>query len=73
MLKLDFEFLQDSDFDLGLTGFGELELSFLDDEQEDNNNNDDSKRTPGDFKEYDESIETDHECPKCGYKWSGGK
>ncbi|MEY2910757.1 MAG: hypothetical protein RLZZ184_66 [Cyanobacteriota bacterium] len=72
MLKLDFEFLQDSDFDLGLTGFGELELSFLDDEQEDNNN-DDSKRTSGDFKEYDESIETDHECPKCGYKWSGGK
>ncbi|MFN6179296.1 MAG: ParB/Srx family N-terminal domain-containing protein [Dolichospermum sp.] len=74
MLKIDFEFLQDSEFELSLTGFGELELSFLDDEPEDNNNNnDDSKRTPGDFKEYDESIETDHECPRCGYKWSGGK
>ena len=21
-------------------------------------------------KEVDEKIETDHECPKCGYKWS---
>ncbi len=22
------------------------------------------------FKEYDENIETAHECPKCGYRWS---
>jgi len=28
---------------------------------------------PDDFQEVDESISTDHECPKCGYKWSGGK
>jgi len=28
---------------------------------------------PEDFKDYDEDIETDHECPKCGYKFSGGK
>lgn len=25
---------------------------------------------PADFKEYDETIETTSECPKCGYKWS---
>lgn len=25
---------------------------------------------PEDFKEVDEDIETDHECPKCGYRWS---
>jgi ParB-like chromosome segregation protein Spo0J len=25
---------------------------------------------PEDFKEVDENIETEHECPKCGYKWS---
>ena len=25
---------------------------------------------PEDFKEVDESIETEHECPKCGYRWS---
>jgi hypothetical protein len=27
---------------------------------------------PDDFPEYDESISTEHECPKCGYRWSGG-
>jgi ParB-like chromosome segregation protein Spo0J len=25
---------------------------------------------PEDFKEIDENIETEHECPKCGYRWS---
>ena len=25
---------------------------------------------PEDFKEVDEDIETEHECPKCGFKWS---
>jgi DNA modification methylase len=34
LLKIDFEFLQDEGFDLDLTGFGELELSFLDEDQE---------------------------------------
>lgn len=28
---------------------------------------------PDDFPEYDEEIKTDHECPKCGFKFSGGK
>ena len=26
---------------------------------------------PDDFKDLDEDIETDKECPKCGYRWSG--
>lgn len=27
---------------------------------------------PGEFPSYDEdTIETQHECPKCGYRWSG--
>jgi ParB-like chromosome segregation protein Spo0J len=26
----------------------------------------------GNFREADESIPTDHQCPKCGYRWSGG-
>lgn len=25
---------------------------------------------PKDFKSYDENIETQHECPKCGYQWN---
>jgi hypothetical protein len=28
---------------------------------------------PEDFKSFDENIETEHECPKCGYRFSGGK
>lgn len=30
-------------------------------------------QSPTEFNEYDEMLDTDHECPKCGYKWSGGK
>jgi ParB-like chromosome segregation protein Spo0J len=26
---------------------------------------------PDEFPEYDENVETQHECPKCGYRWSG--
>jgi hypothetical protein len=26
---------------------------------------------PEDFKEYDDTIETEFKCPKCGYEWSG--
>jgi hypothetical protein len=26
---------------------------------------------PEDFKSYDEDIPTEHQCPRCGYKWSG--
>lgn len=28
---------------------------------------------PEEFTEYDEGIKTTHECPKCGYEWSGGQ
>jgi hypothetical protein len=27
--------------------------------------------SPDDFNEYDENLETEHTCPKCGYKFSG--
>jgi hypothetical protein len=37
LLKIDFEFLQDEGFNLDLTGFGELELSFLDEVIEEDN------------------------------------
>ena len=26
---------------------------------------------PDDFREYGENIETDYQCPKCGFQWSG--
>ena len=25
---------------------------------------------PSDFKEYGEDVETEHECPRCKYRWS---
>lgn len=28
---------------------------------------------PDDFASYDESIPIEHQCPKCGYKFSGGE
>lgn len=31
----------------------------------------DPKDKPEDFTEYDDDIQTDHLCPKCGYEWSG--
>jgi hypothetical protein len=26
---------------------------------------------PSEFTEYDETIDTEHKCPRCGYEWSG--
>jgi hypothetical protein len=26
---------------------------------------------PADFPAVDETLQTDHQCPKCGYRWSG--
>jgi hypothetical protein len=72
MLKLDFEFLQDSDFDLGLTGFGELELSFLDDEPEEEVNEPYSPKSSTKEVNVDE-FEFDHKCPKCGFEYNDKK
>jgi ParB-like chromosome segregation protein Spo0J len=32
-----------------------------------------SPEPPDDFPEADEDLPTEHTCPKCGYKWSGGR
>jgi ParB-like chromosome segregation protein Spo0J len=29
------------------------------------------QETPQEFPQYDETIETQHRCPQCGYEWSG--
>jgi hypothetical protein len=31
----------------------------------------DEPAPPDEFGAYDESIPTEHQCPKCGYRWSG--
>jgi hypothetical protein len=28
-------------------------------------------KPPSEFREFGEDIETEHQCPKCGYRWSG--
>lgn len=64
LLRAELMDLRDVGFNLGLTGFGEIEVAglFPDDPQ-----------APDGFDSYDEDIETEHECPKCGYVFSGGK
>ena len=66
MLSVELSDLHADEFDLGLLGFDPDELSGMLDLPAD------PVEAPDDFKEVDENIDTDHECPKCGYKWSGG-
>jgi hypothetical protein len=54
---------------VGLKGH-DLELWMGVDEPGDENPEAPQEKAPDDFPEFDESIETDHECPKCGYRWS---
>jgi ParB-like chromosome segregation protein Spo0J len=57
--------LQALNVDASLTGFDADEISkFLDSTGSEGD-------PPESFREYDESIPTAHECPKCGYTWSG--
>jgi ParB-like chromosome segregation protein Spo0J len=50
-------------------GFDLNDIGFSDDDIKDV----EEKTAPGEFAEVDENIETEHNCPKCGYKWSGGE
>lgn len=72
MLKLDFEFLQDEGFDLDLTGFGELELSFLDEQEEEEANELYSPKSSTQEVDVDE-FKFDHKCPKCGFEYNDKK
>jgi ParB-like chromosome segregation protein Spo0J len=65
MLGLELADLRELDFDLGLLGFDaeEIEAALNPPEQDDT--------PPDDFADVDENIDTEHECPKCGYRWSG--
>ena len=58
--------LQALNVDVALAGFDAAEIAeFL------GSADSDDGKPPDEFKQYDESIPTAHECPKCGYTWSG--
>ena len=61
LLKLELADLKAFDVDLSLTGFTSLEVNDLLAEA----------RAPDEFGAYDEDIDIEHRCPKCGYSWSG--
>jgi ParB-like chromosome segregation protein Spo0J len=63
LLEREMDELGESGFDLSLTGFTDKEIAEFPGNVE----------APEAFPEVGEGIDTDHECPKCGYKWSGGK
>lgn len=72
MLKLDFQFLQDEGFDWDLTGFGELELSFLDEQEDEETNEPYSPKSSTQEVDVDE-FKFDHKCPKCGFEYNDKK
>lgn len=64
LLGMELADLRDSGYDLILTGFDVAEIeSVLPSLKE--------HEAPEDFPEFNENISTEHECPKCGYAWSG--
>lgn len=74
LLKLDFEFLQEESFDLGLTGFGEFELSFLGEEIEEEDMSDSDMNDNPRTQEIDvDDFEFDCQCPKCGFQFNNKK
>ena len=62
LLESEIATLQDMDFDINLTGFDDIELGELFPEVS-------TEEPPEEFPEFDENMETENECPKCGYKW----
>jgi len=64
MLRDLAEELDTGDFDLDLTGFDHAALEELMTAAP-------PAESPAEFAEVDENIPTEHQCPKCGYAWSG--
>jgi ParB-like chromosome segregation protein Spo0J len=65
LLKVEADALDVDGLDLNLTGFSvsDIERMLVQGRGGD--------EPPEDFPEATENIETEHQCPKCGYAWSG--
>jgi ParB-like chromosome segregation protein Spo0J len=64
LLKIEIGDLKADDFDVSALGFSAADLDRLLAATP-------APEAPVEFPEHDEAIETEHCCPKCGYKWSG--
>tara|TARA_R100000655_G_scaffold53757_2_gene91731 strand:+ start:9196 stop:9708 length:513 start_codon:yes stop_codon:yes gene_type:complete len=64
LLAIEMQDLQSVNFDIEKLGFNIEELNSL-------FKDDLIIKTPEEFNEYNEEIETNKICPKCGYEWSG--
>jgi len=67
LLEVEMSDLRSLEVSLELTGFdqGEIDKLFASQKEPE------EKQSPDEFPEYDEAIETQYECPKCAYRWSG--
>ena len=66
LLRVEIAALREDEFDLGLLALDPADLERLSLPVEAA-----EVEAPEEFKEFGEDVETDHQCPKCGYKWSG--
>jgi ParB-like chromosome segregation protein Spo0J len=66
MLRIELQSLKEEGADMALTGFCEQEIETILGILEVS-----AAEPPEDFPEAGEDISTDHQCPKCGYQWSG--
>lgn len=64
LLKEEIENLQLNEYDINLLGFEQLEITNILKKLKENVDLEE-------FEEFSEKIETKHECPRCGFKWSG--
>lgn len=68
LAEWDADFLKDELRAIAASGFDFTTTGFTTDEFEEMFA---SATAPDQFPQYGETIETAHQCPKCGFKWSG--
>jgi len=66
LLKIETDEIVQAGIGLDLMGFTDADISRML-----VSGRDSEKEAPEDFPEADENIDTQHQCPKCGYAWSG--
>lgn len=61
LIRGEIDYLKTAGYDVSLLGFGDAQLVQFTT----------GIGPPGEFQAFGEDIETEHECPKCHYRWSG--